>query len=362
MPVRMQTGPIKVLIVDDSPFMRSLLTKALSSEPGIQVVGAGKDPYEARDLIIQHRPEVILLDIEMPRMDGLTFLGKLMEHYPVPVIMVSGVAPTHGRVALEAIELGAIDVVAKPNSGGSAAMRQVGEELAEKIRAATVARRPPPVIPVVSSAQASFVAAGLDPDRHLVAIGASTGGTDAVKQLLAHAPADFPPTVIVQHMPEGFTKSFAERLNECGPLTVREAEDGDVLGRGQALLGRGGVQMRVYEAGRTWRVSYGETTLTNRHCPSVNVLFDSVAEAAGASAIGILLTGMGDDGATGLLNMRRAGAITATQSERSCVVYGMPKVAVQLGASQHTGLPSDMPRIVRRALLDRATEPAAGKP
>ena len=229
MPARMQTGPIRVLIVDDSPFVRSLLTKVLSDKPDIQVVGAAKDPYEARELIIGHRPEAILLDIEMPRMDGLTFLKKLMEHYPVPVIMCTGVAPANSKIAIEAIECGAIDVVAKPTTGGMTALAQIGEELAEKIRAAATARKPPPPIPATAAPIPTFAAAGLDPRRYVVAVGASTGGTEAIKEMITRVPPDFPPVVIVQHMPEGFTKSFAERLNELSPAKVSEAVDGDML-------------------------------------------------------------------------------------------------------------------------------------
>ena len=311
-----KAGPIKVLIVDDSALVRSILTRVLSNERGIKVVGGGKDPYEARELIIAYRPDVIILDIEMPRMDGITFLKKLQVHYPVPVIMCSGVAPANSRLALEAIESGAVDVVAKPAAGGRNALARLGEDLAEKIRAAAIARPAPPPIPgSPASAPTSVRATGLDPKRWLVAIGASTGGTEAIRQVLSHVPADFPPVAIVQHMPEGFTQSFAERLNQFSAMTVTEAVDGDILTPGRAFVARGGKQMWVSPSGGQWRIIYGSEELVNRHCPSVDVLFDSVARHIGRQAVGIILTGMGADGAKGLLRMNQAGLVTITQNE-----------------------------------------------
>lgn len=325
---------IKVLIVDDSPLVRSMFSSVLAQEEDIQVVGGAKDPFEARELIIQHKPDVILLDIEMPRMDGLTFLKKLMAQYPVPVIMCSGVAAANSQTALEAIACGAVDVVAKPTGGGSAALRQLGEDLAEKIRAAAIARRPIRTIatPSVRVSSPSFRAAGIDPNRYLVAIGASTGGTEAINELLKNVPADFPPVAMVQHMPVGFTQSFAKRLDQNSPLTVQEAVGNEILESGSAFLARGDTQMSVHLSGGRWRIQYGSTEPVNRHCPSVEVLFDSVASAAGKQAIGVILTGMGADGAKGLLNMRQHGALTIGQDQGSCVVYGMPKAAFEMGA------------------------------
>lgn len=347
---------IKVLIVDDSPLVRALLTRVLAAEPDIRVIGGAKDPYEARELIIAYRPDVIILDIEMPRMDGLTFLAKLMDHYPVPVIMCSGVAPASSAAALRAIELGAVDVVCKPSQGGREAMRRLAEDLAEKVRAAAAAR---PRVAVTRSVTrpappGSFRAAGLDPNHYLVAIGASTGGTEAIREVLTHMPSDCPPIVMVQHMPEGFTRSFAERLDQLSPLTVREAADGDPLLPGTALLARGGLQMEVRCSGGKWRVSYTGSEPVNRHCPSVDVLFDSVARCAGKKPIGVLLTGMGADGAQGLLRLRRAGALTIAQDRESSVVYGMPKVAVELGAVQYQTTPAEVAHVVIRALRSKS--------
>ncbi len=353
------TKPIKTLIVDDSAMVRTILARALAEHEDIKVVAGASDAYEARERIIEHRPNVIILDITMPRMDGLTFLKKLRVHYPVPVIMCSGTTAAGSDQALEALELGAVDVVAKPRAGGAAALRQLGEDLADRIRAAASAmpaRSPTPRS--VTGDRMSFRAAGLEPTRHLVAIGASTGGTEAIKILLSRAPGDFPPVAIVQHMPEGFTRSFAEHLDRLSALTVTEAADGQMLESGKAVVARGDQQMSVTRFGAQWQIHYGSTELVNRHCPSVDVLFDSVARCAGKQAVGVLLTGMGADGAKGLLEMRRAGALTIAQDRSSCVVYGMPKVAVELGAAQHTAAPGDVPHAVIRALSRRDTRAA----
>jgi len=350
-----------VLIVDDSAVVRTVLSRALSKESDIKVIGSAKDPYEARELIIAFRPNVIILDIEMPRMDGLTFLRKLQEHYPVPVIMCSGVAPANSAAALKAIELGAIDIVAK-TGGGSRDIRRLGVDLADKIRAAAVAMPVPPSIPVSTRATpTSCRASGIDPSRYLVAVGASTGGTEAIKELLSHMPADFPPVVIVQHMPQGFTRSFAERLNQFSAMTVAEATDGDTLAPGKAFVARGEVQMHVVcDTGRL-RLRYGTDELVNRHCPSVDVLFDSVIQCAPRRAVGVIMTGMGADGAKGLLRLRQTGAITIGQTRESCVVYGMPKVAFELGAVQHTASPAAIPHTVLDAIVQREKQarPAA---
>lgn len=350
-----RNGPIKVLIVDDSPLIRSILTRVLSETSDMDVVGGAKDPYEARELIIQFRPDVIILDIEMPRMDGLAFLRRLMVHYPVPVIMCSGMAPASSRAALEAIEAGAVDVVSKPSGGRSQALRALGEDLADKIRAATVARPTNRRIAVPTQiAIPTWRKQGLDPSRYVVVVGASTGGTEAIKALLSRVPPDWPGTAMVQHMPVGFTRSFASRLDQFSALQVTEAVEGDVLAPGRAFLARGDTQMMIKAVSGQLRIQYGSDEPVNRHCPSVDVLFQSVARPVGKQVIGILLTGMGDDGARGLLALRQAGAHTFGQNRESCVVYGMPKVAFELGAVQQQAPPAEIPRLVAKALATRA--------
>lgn len=345
------TRRIKVMIVDDSAVVRSILTRVLSEESDIKVVAGAKDPYEARQFIIECRPDVIILDIEMPRMDGLTFLKKLQAHYPVPVIMCSGVAPANSHAALTAISEGAIDVVAKPTTGGSAALAAIAEDLAEKVRAAAIAARPRPRIPVSATAKPrTFREAAVDPSRYLVAIGASTGGTEAINQLLTHVPPDFPPVAIVQHMPAGFTKSFAERLDQFSPMTVTEAVEGDVLEPGRVVVARGEVQMELRFLGGQWRVSYGDDRRVNRHCPSVDVMFDSIVRHGADRVVGVLLTGMGADGAKGLLRLRESGASTIAQDQESSIVYGMPKAAVDLGAVEQSAAPNEVPGKVMQIL------------
>jgi two-component system chemotaxis response regulator CheB len=348
------TRTIKVLIVDASALIRTILSKALSNAPDIEVVAEARDPYDARDRILEYQPDVIILDIELPRMDGMTFLKVLRKNYPVPVIICSGAAPSNSDSALRAMELGAVDVVAKP-TGGAKSLHRLAEVMADKIRAASVARLRPfdlsPVAictpaPVAAPPAASFAATGLDPSQYIVAIGASTGGTEALHELLSACPPDFPATAVVQHMPEGFTASLARRLNAASAMSVCEATDGDSLAVGQALLARGGVQMSLSGARGAWHVHHGSRETVNRHCPSVDVLFDSVAACGAKAAIGILLTGMGADGAHGLLKVRGAGGLTFTQDKASCTVYGMPKVADELGASMHSAPPADLPRLV----------------
>ncbi|MCG3137785.1 MAG: Chemotaxis response regulator protein-glutamate methylesterase [Phycisphaerae bacterium] len=339
-------GPIKTLIVDDSSFIRTMLTQVLSSQKDIIVVAGAADPFEARECIIKYRPEVIILDINMPRMDGLTFLDKIVAHYPVPVIMCSTLTREGSSAALEAMEKGAVDFIAKPSSGGPEVLRRMGDELADKIRAAVVAIKQAPPILGTAAATTSFRSTGLDPNQYIVAIGASTGGTEAIRHLLANVPEDFPPVFMVQHMPEGFTASFAGRLDQFSSLKVTEATGTEQVVSSQAVLARGNIQMAVLGKPGYWRTSYGSKELFNRHCPSVDVMFNSVAEVGGRQSIGVLLTGMGNDGAAGLLKMRQAGALTVTQSESSCVVYGMPKAADELGAADLHAAPQDIPRLI----------------
>lgn len=351
MDAKKNQGPIRVLIVDDSPTIRTILSHILACERDITIVGSAADAFEARDLIIQKQPQVIILDINLPKVDGLTFLKKLRTDYPVPVIIFSGVAPANSHIALQAIEIGAIDVVAKP-AGGAMAMQQLGEQMADTIRAAAQATQPRPIVRQPGPARpVALDLSGVDLARHVVAIGASTGGTEAIKHVLSELPEQFPPLVIVQHMPAGFTRSFAERLDQHSQLTVREAEEGDRLLPGTAWLARGDRQMGVRGGVGRMTIAYGDTEPVNRHCPSVDVLFNSVSQCAGNAALGVLLTGMGADGAAGLLAMRQRGAITIAQDEASSVVWGMPRAAYERGGATFVTSLSDIPRQLVQLLL-----------
>jgi len=330
---------IKVLIVDDSAVVRQVLSKELAKARGIEVVGTATDPYVARDKIVQLRPDVITLDLEMPRMDGLTFLGKLMKYYPMPVIVVSSLTPAGSQTALQALEMGAVDVVGKPGSSYSVA--NISKMLAEKIRVAatikTFATPAPAPAPAAAAAAGGAVrprpASGgmLRTTHSILAIGASTGGTEAIKTVLTQLPVNTPGTVIVQHMPEHFTAAFAQRLNGLCAMEVREARHGDMLVPGLALLAPGGYHMVLRRSGARYHVETKQGPPVHHQRPAADVLFHTVADQVGPNAVGMILTGMGADGARGMLAMRNAGAYTLAQDEKSCVVYGMPKEAVKLG-------------------------------
>jgi two-component system chemotaxis response regulator CheB len=323
---------IRVLIVDDSAIVRKILTDALASEPDLEVVGTATDPYVAREKILALNPDVLTLDIEMPRMDGLTFLRKLMQTHPLPVIMISSLGQSSCRAAVQALEYGAVEVLAKPD--GPYSIGDLRNALASKIRAAAGARLKTsgcvPALPCPSLARDSTQ---LSPEA-LIAIGASTGGTEAIASILKVLPADTQPILIVQHIPSQFSRAFALRLNEMCALEVKEAADGDELRQGRVLIAPGDYHMLLRKAGGryTVEVKTGERVCYQR--PSVDVLFFSVAEAAGRHATGVLLTGMGSDGAKGLRKMREAGARTMAQDEATCVVFGMPRVAIELGAAE----------------------------
>ncbi len=322
----MPKGSIKVLIIDDSALVRKIFTEELSRDPSIEVVGTAPDPFIGRDKIVQLEPDVIILDVEMPRMDGLTFLEKLMKHKPIPVIIVSSLAKESSDVAMRAIELGAIDVMCKP--GSSYSVKDMGEQLAEKIKAASQARRRPYTPPATVKRPTAMTIRTTD---KVIAIGASTGGTEAIKQVLTALPGNMPPIVVVQHMPQHFTKSFAERLNELCDLEVKEAEDHEHLSPGKVLLAPGNYHTVVKRSGATYYVEVKGGPLVFHQRPSVEVMFSSVARFVGRNAIGVILTGMGKDGAEGLLEMRQAGAWTIAQDESTSVVFGMPKEAIALG-------------------------------
>lgn len=324
---------IKVLIVDDSAMVRKILSQELAKDPAIEVVGTAPEPFIARDKIVYLKPDVVILDIEMPRMDGLTFLEKLMEYYPMPVIIVSSLAKGSCDVALRALELGAVDVMAKP--GSSYSVQDLSEQLIEKIKAAArmkqfkrVKAQPEAELMVRSPGKALIKST-----NKIIAIGASTGGTEAIKQVLINLPVDMPPIIIVQHMPPIFTKSFADRLNSLCKLEIKEAVDQELLISGKVLIAPGNFHLVLKRSGAQYYVEVKDGPLVFHQRPSVEVLFQSVATYAGANSVGVILTGMGQDGATGLLEMRKSGAFTIAQDEASCIVFGMPKEAIQVGAA-----------------------------
>lgn len=321
---------IRVLIVDDSAVVRKVLTEELQREQGIEVIGSAPDPYVARDKIVRLEPDVITLDIEMPRMDGLTFLKKLMKHYPLPVIVVSSLTQKGGSMAMEALAFGALEVISKPSEAYSVGDMSI--QLADKIRAvATVdmtSRHPSP-----TGSAALRPSALSQTTNKIIAIGASTGGTEAIKTILTALPPNSPGIIIVQHMPAKFTTSFAERLDALCAIQVKEAANGDSVTSGRALLAPGNLHMLLKRSGSRYFVEVKDGPLVHHQRPAVDVLFRSVARTAGANAVGILLTGMGADGAKGLLEMKEAGAATIAQDERSCIVFGMPKEAIKLGAA-----------------------------
>lgn len=324
---------IKVLIVDDSAVVRKILTEELSKYRDIEIAGTAVDPYVARDKIFKLKPDVITLDLEMPRMDGLSFLVKLMKYYPIPVVVLSSLTPKNSENALKALELGAVEVLCKPGSAYSTL--DISRSLVNAIRSAASARinfeRVQPAAPTAHERE-SLKNISLNTTNKVIAIGASTGGTKAIEVLLQTMPVTAPGTVIVQHMPEHFTKTFAKRLNEICQIEVREAVDEDHVVPGVALIAPGNKHMLLYRSGANYVIRIKDGPPVHYQRPSVDVLFRSVAKHAGKNAIGALLTGMGTDGAKGLLAMNRNGAYTIAQDEASCVVFGMPREAIKIGA------------------------------
>ncbi|OZI29727.1 chemotaxis response regulator protein-glutamate methylesterase [Bordetella genomosp. 10] len=323
---------INVLCVDDSALVRGLMTEIINSQPDMTVVATAPDPLVARELIKKHNPDVLTLDVEMPRMDGLDFLEKLMRLRPMPVLMVSSLTERGSEITLRALELGAIDFVTKPKLGIRDGLLEYTELIADKIRAAARARLP--AAAPASAPPPRALRSPLSSSEKLVIIGASTGGTEAIRYVLQPLPADSPAILITQHMPAGFTRSFAQRLDALCSLTVREATHGERVLPGHAYLAPGGeTHMRLGRSGANYVIELDPSEPVNRHRPSVDVLFHSAAAAAGRNAIGVILTGMGKDGAHGLLEMKRAGARTLAQDEASCVVFGMPREAIAIGAA-----------------------------
>ena len=357
----MNPNPIRVLVVDDSSLARKIISESLATFGDIAVVGTAADPYIARDKILQLKPEVVTLDLEMPRMDGLAFLKILMQHHPLPVIIMSSLTQAGSHAAFEALQAGAVDVLAKPNgsnSGCSDAML-----LAEKIRAAATARVfPKPqwinslTVPTRSADSQSQTARRYFPARKLILLGASTGGTEALKTVLSGMGGDLPGICIVQHIPAHFSTAFADRLNQICPMEVREAKSGDRIEPGLALIAPGGYHLLLHWRGDHYTVELNDGPAVHHQRPAIDVLFDSAVRAgAGPHAIAAVLTGMGADGAGGLLQLRMSGARTVAQNEETCVVFGMPREAVRLGAAQHV-LP--LPQI--GPFLDRAaSEPTS---
>jgi two-component system, chemotaxis family, protein-glutamate methylesterase/glutaminase len=349
---------IKVLVVDDSAVVRKVICDELSRYRDIQVVGTAVDPYVARDKIVELHPDVVTLDLEMPRMDGLSFLAKLMKHHPLPVVILSSLTPRNSELALKALDLGAVEVLCKP--GGSYSTQNVAQPLVHAIRSAAAAK-------VTASPARASNSPGRQALNHLlvqtthkvIAIGASTGGTKAIEAVLTQMPATAPGIVIVQHMPEHFTTSFAQRLNEISALKVCEARDNDAVVPGVALVAPGNRHMVLTRSGGTYLVKIKNGPRVHYQRPSVDVLFQSVGETAGRNAVGAILTGMGADGAKGLLFMRKSGARTLAQDEASCVVFGMPKEAIKMGAAEEVVPLSLMTQSILHALVDGSANRSA---
>ncbi len=340
-------GKIRVLVVDDSIVFRELLSRGVSSDTDIEVVATAKDPFEARDKIIEHEPDVVTCDINMPKMNGIEFVKRLMPQYPLPVIVVSAVSDA----VFSAMNAGAVDFVAKPDVSSARSVEAFISEMIIKIKTASVAN----VSRRKMTADLHRVAevTKIETDRRIIAIGASTGGTEAILSILSSLPPSVPGIVIVQHIPPGFLKMFADRLNYSTRFEVKEAKTGDFVENGKVLLAPGDYHMKIRKAGERYKVECFRGEKVNGHCPSVDVLFESVAKEAGNLAVGVILTGMGYDGAKGLLTMRRKGARTIGQDEKSSVVYGMPKVAYDVGAVERQASLDDIPKLICSILTGR---------
>ncbi len=330
-----KNGKIRVLIVDDSALIRSMFSKILGADPGIEIVGMAPDPYVAREKIVELKPDVMTLDIEMPRMDGITFLEAVMKHMPTRTIVISSLSTKNSEQALRAMEVGAVDVMAKPALDVTHTLETLRQELVERVKAVARARLLAPQKRAAPSAAVARPVATESMSRtthQVLAIASSTGGTEALKDVLPHLPADIPGTVIVQHMPPVFTKTFAEALQLLCPFEVREAADGDRVVPGRVLIAPGNFHMELTRSGAFYFVKLHQEPLLHGVRPAADYLMKSVARFAGRNAVGVVLTGMGRDGAAGLLAMKQAGAYTIAQDESTSVVYGMPKEAVEVGA------------------------------
>lgn len=357
---------IRVVVVDDSALVRSLLTEIINRQPDMQCVGAAADPLVAREMIRETNPDVITLDVEMPRMDGLEFLSRLMRLRPMPVVMVSTLTEQGADITLRALEMGAVDYVAKPRIGITSGLNELANDIVDKIRIAASAHvKRLPAVPHATPAASSGTATSEAPraplprlatTEKIICIGASTGGTEAIREVLVPLPADAPAIVITQHMPSGFTSSFAARLNGLCRISVAEARHGERILPGHAYIAPGGKQFRIDRSGSNYVAVVEDTEPVNRHKPSVEVLFKSAARVLGPNAIGIMLTGMGADGALAMREMKDAGAYNYVQDEATCVVFGMPRMAIQAGAA-HEVLP--LKQIAPTLLSRLASNPAS---
>ncbi|MDY6905007.1 MAG: chemotaxis response regulator protein-glutamate methylesterase [Thermodesulfobacteriota bacterium] len=347
--------PIRVLVVDDSALVRNILSQGLGMDPGIEVVGKASDPYQARDMIVRLSPDVLTLDVEMPRMDGVAFLRRLMPQYPLPVVMVSALTGKGMQITLDALEAGAVDFVTKPKSDVARGLNEMLGELRDKVKAAATAnvshwKNKKSSKPVKKIASSRALEESTD---KVIVIGASTGGTEAIRKVISAFPVVAPGVVIVQHMPAKFTKMFAERMNELCEMDVKEAEDRDRVMAGRVLIAPGGFQTRIVRSGGIYQVRIEAGELVCGHCPSVEVLMQSAAQYVGPNAVGVMLTGMGKDGAGGMLAMRNAGARTIAQDEASCVVFGMPMEAHKNGGAEQLVPLDEIPTTVLDLIAGR---------
>jgi len=343
--------PIRVVIVDDSALIRQILKAMFAEDPDIEVVGSAPDAKIARQMIKEFNPDVITLDIEMPGMDGLSFLEKIMTLRPMPVVMVSSLTQKGAAATLKALELGVVDVVGKPTGNVRQDFTPMSQEIIQKVKAAATAK----VTALDLNAQKAglLTSSEVQSNVDLIAIGASTGGVIAIRDIVPRLPLESPPIVVTQHMPEAFTAGFAARLNSIGEMNVVEAVDGMMLERGYSYIAPGSHHMRVVREGRNYFIrNCNKDGLISGHMPSVDALFESVAEHVGKSALGVILTGMGRDGSRGLLKMRMAGAATIGQDEDSCVVYGMPRIAQEVGAVERQYSLAKIPEAIMRGCWD----------
>jgi len=354
--------PIRVLVVDDSATVREAMTEILSSDPEIEVIGTAADPYVAARRLLNEVPDVITLDVEMPRMDGITFLRRLMAQHPIPVVMCSSLTEEGSQTLMEALEAGAVDVIPKPRRDTRRQLLEARTQICDTVKAAALARpRKRPKVRTRQGSEPKLTADVILPHpgagamtkttEKVVCVGASTGGTEALRELLEALPADTPGMVIVQHMPAGFTAAFARRLDTLCDVSIKEAAHGDPVLRGHVLIAPGNHHLLLHRSGARYEVAIKDGPPVARHRPSVDVLFRSASRYAGRNAVGVILTGMGDDGAKGMLEMKEAGAATIAQDEASCVVFGMPAEAIRLGGADHVAALEDIARKIVRLCL-----------